>query len=363
MEPGFAIHDIDKLDSPSIAISIERVKYNIKKAIEICNVDLLRPHVKTFKTIEIVLLLIDEGVNKFKCATVAEAEMLAIAGAKDVLLAYQPVGTMLRRLKDLISTYERTSFSCLVDNEITARSLSSFFKNNPISVYIDLNCGMNRTGVKPEHFKLFLEKISGYEGIRVRGLHAYDGHINDLDEVKRNERAQLFFQTVETLQSSAEVFLDRKLSAVIGGSLNFIFYSTRKDIECSPGTFVFWDDGYGQYSDLPFVQAAVIITRVVSIVDNTTMCFDLGHKAVAAENPIDKRIRILGIDAKILSHSEEHIVISVQDSSRFKVGDTFFAVPFHICPTVALHQELYVVENDKCNVSWKVTGRNRKINW
>ena len=57
------------------------IKKNIKKVLGLVNdADILRPHVKTHKMVEVAKLNMIQGINKFKCATIAEAEMLAIAG-------------------------------------------------------------------------------------------------------------------------------------------------------------------------------------------------------------------------------------------------------------------------------------------
>src|SRR5699024_9497409 len=103
-------------------------------------------------TMEGTQLLLEAGIRKFKCATIAEAEMLAMCTAPDVLLAYQPNGPKLQRFVNLIKKYPKTRFSCLIDNQITATEISSIAGANhmTIDVYIDLNVGMNRTGIIPE---------------------------------------------------------------------------------------------------------------------------------------------------------------------------------------------------------------------
>src|SRR4051812_14305219 len=94
----YDINNITNIDSPTLVIYKERVIQNIATAISMVDdVKNLRPHVKTHKCKEVAQLMIDAGINKFKCATIAEAEMLAMANAKDVLLAYQPVGPKLKR--------------------------------------------------------------------------------------------------------------------------------------------------------------------------------------------------------------------------------------------------------------------------
>src|SRR5689334_20868999 len=122
MANWFTINNIDSLDTPALAIYPERVGKNIQTLVaSIDDVKRLRPHVKTHKSAEVTKMMLQAGVTKFKCATIAEAEMLAIAGAPDVLLAYQPIGPKAARLAELVKKYPKTKFSCLIDNLDTAK--------------------------------------------------------------------------------------------------------------------------------------------------------------------------------------------------------------------------------------------------
>ena len=104
---------------------------------------------KRIKQTEATLLMMHSGIHKFKCATIPEAEMLAMVNAPDVLFAYQPVGPKLQRFITLIKKYPATKFSCLVDNLASAKKIGEAAVKNElvIPVYIDLNAGMNRTGI------------------------------------------------------------------------------------------------------------------------------------------------------------------------------------------------------------------------
>src|SRR5574337_777614 len=140
----FTIENINDIDSPALVIYKERVQQNINRAIEMVkDVNKLRPHVKTNKIAEVCRMMMDAGITKFKCATIAEAEMLAMIDAKDVLLAYQPVGPKVKRLLSLVQQYPETNFSCLIDNKDAADYLSEVFSlaGKTISVFIDLNTG------------------------------------------------------------------------------------------------------------------------------------------------------------------------------------------------------------------------------
>lgn len=360
----YTINNIDDIDSPALVIYKERVQQNIHQAIEmIKDVNRLRPHVKTNKIAEVCKIMMNAGITKFKCATIAEAEMLAMIQAKDVLLAYQPVGPKVKRLLSLVQQYPQTNFSCLIDSESAANYLSEVFSSAGkfISVFIDLNTGMNRSGIKPaKAFGLF-EYLQKLPAITVRGLHTYDGHLRNSDFKERKKESDDAFREVENLQTQIEKVSELSLIIVAGGSPSFPTHVERH-VECSPGTFVFWDWGYKkQLPDEPFNYAAVVITRVISIVDGETITTDLGHKSVAAENPLPRVYFLNATDAVPASQSEEHLVLKVNDSSQYKIGDVLYGIPTHICPTIALYEKAIVVENNKAISTWKVIARDRTI--
>ena len=88
----------------------------------------------------------------------------------------------------------------------------------------------------------------------------------------------------------------------------------------------------------------------------------MGHKAIAAENAIDKRIRFLNLEHyELLSQSEEHGVLRVENWDKLQVGDVLYGVPYHICPTVNLYDEAYVVANGRSDKIWEISARKRKI--
>jgi D-serine deaminase-like pyridoxal phosphate-dependent protein len=112
----------------------------------------------------------------------------------------------------------------------------------------------------------------------------------------------------------------------------------------------------------PFEFAAVLMTRIISKPAPGLITTDLGHKSVAAENPISKRIFFLNLsDYEVRSQSEEHLVVEVKDWENLHVGDVLYGVPYHICPTVALYDEAAVVENGNVVDKWNVVARKKKI--
>ena len=363
----YNIQNIGSIDSPALVVYKERITENIRLLKSMVNDDTthLRPHVKTNKITEVCQMMLDAGITKFKCATIAEAEMLALIKAPDVLLSYQPVGPKANRLAKLVEHYPSTSFSCVVDNIHAAEHLSNVFteKNLLLDLYIDLNTGMNRTGIQPSHATQLFEAVELLPSIKVVGLHAYDGHIRDTNVDQRKHSVDVAFSKVIVLAETIEAITNQPLKIVAGGSPTFPMYAARKDVECSPGTFVFWDWGY-KYGmpDEPFDYAALVITRVISIVDEHTITTDLGHKSVAAENPFPRVHFLNAPDVLPISQSEEHLVAKVPDSSLFKIGDVLYGVPVHICPTVASYERAIVIEDNNAVDEWKVIARDRRIN-
>ncbi|HVM88444.1 MAG TPA: D-TA family PLP-dependent enzyme [Puia sp.] len=363
----YAISNIDEVDSPALVIYPQRVKANIHTAVNMVeNVQRLRPHVKTNKCVEAVVLMMDEGIHKFKCATIAEAEMMGMCKADDVLLAYQPVGPKLKRFIELTREYPSTQYSCLVDHVAAANEMASAFSANNLTVpvYIDINVGQNRTGILPEHALGLYIQCSRLKGIKPVGLHAYDGHIRDADFNIRKQKCDECFEKVAQLKKQIMNSGFAEPVIVVGGSPSFSIHCKRENVECSPGTFVYWDKGYTDLCpEQNFLPAALVISRVISLPAENKLCLDLGHKSVAAENEITKRIYFLNApELKAIGQSEEHLVVEAGAGHHYQVGDVLYGLPMHICPTVALFEKAITVNDHFANGEWKTVARDRKIN-
>ncbi len=365
--PWYSINDVAQLDTPALVIYTDRVKQNIAFLIKaVDKLSRLRPHVKTNKSREACQLMLDAGITKFKCATIAEAEMLAMLGAPDVLLAYQPNEAKMHRLLSLIQTYPETKFSCLVDNLTTASKLSELAveANLVVPVYIDLNVGMNRTGIAPGGAVLTLyAELTKLPGVQPVGLHAYDGHLRDPDITVRTAQCDAAFWPVQLLSDTLTSQGFARPILVVGGSPTFPIHAKRPDVECSPGTFIYWDKGYQSIlTEQPFLTAALVVSRVISLPDATKVCLDLGHKSVAAEGELPQRVTFLNApELKALGQSEEHLVVEAGPGHAYKVGDILYGLPNHICPTVALYERGYAIENGEVTGEWLTVSRDRMI--
>jgi D-serine deaminase-like pyridoxal phosphate-dependent protein len=362
----YALTDPKLISSPSLLVYPDRIERNIQRMVAIAgDVTRLRPHIKTHKTREIIMLQMHYGITKFKCATIAEAELLGQCGAMDVLLAMQPVGHNIDRFFSLIKSFPNTKFSALVDNMATLSKLNekAMDYQTKIGLWMDLNTGMDRTGIEPgKQAETLYSLMATLSNVKPLGLHIYDGHIRNPDFGERKKVCDAAFEPVLKLKRQLVSQGYEVKTIVAGGSPTFPVHALRNDVELGPGTTLLWDARYGPlFADMRFEVAAVLLTRVISKPAPGLLCFDLGHKSIAPEMDFP-RVYLFGLEnSRQISQSEEHLVVACETADQFEVGDAFYAIPMHICPTVAKYEELLTVVDGTVTGAWKVAARNQKI--
>ena len=361
---------LEDLPSPALLFRESTIDRNLDLMVELAKgADRLRPHIKTHKCPEIISRHLSKGIKKFKCATIAETEMVAQSGAESVILAKQAVGPDIPRLVQLSRHYEKTEVIGIVDNVATLRAIATVLKahEHTIGLLVDVDCGMNRTGIRPgaELIDLYRE-IDSSPSTLAKGFHVYDGHLHDPDLQSRQTSCDQALEPVLSIKASLE---EKGLSVpriVAGGSPTFAIHANNPAVtECSPGTTVLWDTGYlDHFPDLPFQPAAFLMTRVISRLGDDAVCVDLGHKAVSADKP-QPRIRFQSLPNAILEmHSEEHLVIRGPECQHLEVGDRLIGIPQHICPTVSLYDYASVLsDSDEVVAQWPITARSRRLNF
>ncbi len=368
MRIPYEIERPEDLLSPSLLVFRDTVRENIETMIGLAgSADRLRPHAKTHKMPAMIRLLESFGIGKHKCATIAEAEMIAEAGGRDVLIAYPLVGPNTERLAALVDRFPDTTFRTAVDDFDSARALSRAMTTGErplLPVLVDLDVGMGRTGIDPSLAFDLYRRIHELPGLVADGLQAYDGHLRDADPEARRLAAEPGLAAVRNLRTRLESEGLPVPRVVLGGTPTFPIHARQRDpgFEASPGTCVFHDAGYAEkFPDLPFRPAAVLLTRVISRPRPGRLCLDLGHKAVAAD-PAGARLRLPYLpEATLGPQSEEHLVVETARSGDFPPGTPLVAIPTHICPTVALHRWAYVIEHGRVVDRWEVGARDRVL--
>jgi D-serine deaminase-like pyridoxal phosphate-dependent protein len=346
--------DLDRLLTPCLLVHLDRVRGNVARVLELLggDPDRWRPHVKTTKIPEVWAELTAAGVRQFKCATTREADVLGEALAAqgveggDVLVAYPHVGPALTQLGKIAARHEGTRYSVLVEDAELLAAVP-----DTVEVFLDLNPGMNRTGVPMSDTARILE-LSALAGARFRGLHFYDGHQHEAD---LEARARAIHAGYDELLELRELILSSGTSVpelITSGTpalLHAVGYAPLAELEgtihrVSPGTVVFHDQRSEEENPgLDLLPAATVLTRIVSHPTGGLATCDAGSKAVAAEAG-DPVAAILGHpDWEATQPNEEHLPIRVPGELPPR-GAELLLVPRHICPTVNLAERAVLLD-------------------
>lgn len=369
MDDCYQIADTSQILTPALIIFRDMVEQNLGHMVQIAGDPArLRPHCKTHKTKELVELQLARGITRHKCATFAEAEMLAEAGVTDIFLAYSLVGPNIQRAVAFRQKYPDAAFSVTADHSKPLNQLANAFceAGLTIGVLLDIDTGQHRTGIPvgPEAKDLYRQIVEA-DGLIADGLHVYDGHQHQESRDERQSAVDEEWARVMSFREDLESEGWPVPRLVCGGTATFPIYADKSapGIECSPGTCVYNDAGYGDhFPDMVFPPAALMLTRVISRPTDTRITLDIGYKAVASDPPVGRRLTFPDLpDAEAVLQNEEHLVLETSKASEYEPGDELLAVPWHICPTSALHRAAYVVANGEVIGQWEIASRDRWI--
>jgi len=353
---SYEVLDAESLPSPSLLFFEPLIRQNIAAAIDLAGgPERLWPHVKTHKCPQMVRMMMDAGIRRFKCATLAEARMLAQCDAPHILLAYPLVGPNIHNFAALQAAFPRSVFYAVGDDygQLALLSEASTSAGRRTAALLDVDLGMHRTGVSLDDAESLYRRCEKLPGLRMAGLHCYDGHIHQGDPQARAEAAQPAANVAWGIRDALRAGGLSCDLLVLGGSPTFPVHALREDILpdafLSPGMVFLMDAGYAEaYPDLPFTPAACLLTRVISRPASNRFTLDLGVKGIASEMS-GARGRIAGMpEARPVLHSEEHWVFELPpDCPPPAVGQSLLVIPTHICPTCALYDAAHVVSEDR----------------
>lgn len=359
---------LDSLVTPCMLVCREQVADNIRAMVQVAgDVARLRPHCKTHKMPAVIEMLLSAGITRHKSATVAETEMLADCGVRDVVLAYPAVGPTAHRVIALLQRFPDLAITVTADDirQVDRLNQTAIEAQVTIGVMADINPGLDRTGVRPDDSAAaeLVEKISQSSNLRQAGLHVYDGNNRYSDVSERREAVRQVWREVSALRSRLAEKEIELPEILCGGTPTFPVWAEISDpaVTLSPGTCILHDQGYGsRFPDLPFVAAAAVATRVISRPSSDRLTLDLGNKAVAADPLREDRVVFPQLpDAAIVLHNEEHLVVETESAGSFAVGDVLLGIPGHVCPTSNLHESVVVLSDGIVQDQWNVTARRR----
>jgi D-serine deaminase-like pyridoxal phosphate-dependent protein len=370
-DPIYRVSGTEDVMTPALVVYPERIASNIERTLELLggDADRWRVHIKTAKLGYTLRMMIDRGVRNFKCATTLELLVACECGAADVLLAYPSVGANARRVREIAEQFPQVGVSVLVENIEQAQQ----WRGSSLGVFIDVNSGMNRTGIEQGHAAEVAELARGIgaSGLEFRGFHYYDGHLRQPDEDERTAAAHDGYRHLLEIVKETERGGTSVPEVITSGtptfpaSLSFEGFRGAGFVHrASPGTVVYSDAS--SLAQLPerygYRPAVMVLTRVVSRPRRGIVTCDAGHKAVSADSGVPTCVVVGHPDLTPLSPSEEHLPLEVTGGAAGPaVGDELYLLPRHVCPTVNNFSEALLVRNGLIESVEKVTARGREM--
>ena len=356
----YAFANADRLLTPALLIYPDLVDANIRATLLLVGRDAnrWRPHIKTAKIPSVIRQMIGHGVRSFKCSTTLELLTACQAGASDVLLAFPVTGANARRTVAIAQQFPEVRISALVESAEQAAQ----WMGQGIGVFIDVNPGMDRTGIGQDRVDE-IRDLSGKLGAQFRGLHYYDGHVKEeaaahagydrlLEIVGALAAAGIAVQEVITSGTPAAPFAISHAGLCKGPFLHRV----------SPGTVVYNDmSSVKQLPGYGYVQAAVVLSTVVSHPAPGVFTCDAGHKSVSADAGVPT-CEVAGHPGfKPLKPSEEHLPVDAGGAENVPaIGSLIYLIPRHVCPTVNNFDEAVLVMGGEIHGVERVAARGHE---
>jgi D-serine deaminase-like pyridoxal phosphate-dependent protein len=365
------IKNIEKIKTPALVVfknpvlkNLNTIKSYIEQVAPKSGYIHLCPHVKTNKSSYITKLMMDAGINSFKC-TPNEVDMLIKSGAREIFIAYPLLERNAIKLAEMICANPDILFQVQIGTIAHAEILNKV-KGVSWNYFIDIDVGMHRTGTTINKVFELYKKLSEWDNFKFIGLHGYDGH-NHYKDIKL--RKSIAVESMAIILKLYKQFDNNDIEIkkiIVAGSPSFrldfdILYNALKDkvqIQVSPGTWIYWDSQYDNFLPGEFKFAAFVLAQVMDSGENQ-ITLNLGHKRWAADQG---EVQIFSeSELKLKSFSEEHTVLKTIGNKKYNVGDYILIVPRHVCPTVNLYEHFTLIGEDSKieNLSLPIDARNR----
>jgi len=366
----YRVTDIADVLTPALLVYPEIIAANLARTVQLLggNADRWRVHIKTAKLGYTLRMLVERGVLNFKCATTLELLEGCRSGAADVLLAYPTVGANARRVCEIAEAFPEVRISVLAENQEQVRQ----WRGSRIGIFLDINPGMNRTGVEPSHSEeiLRLARAIGDAGLEFRGLHFYDGQYGGWEEGARIIATHAGYDQLLEVVNAIERDGAQVPEIITAGTPTFpcaLAYTGFRGREfvhrISPGTIVYCDaTSQAQFGgDFGFAPAVLVLTRVVSRPKPGIVTCDAGHKAVSADAGVPTCVVVGHPELTPLGPSEEHLPMSFEVAlAGPRVSEALYLLPRHVCPTVNNFDCALAVRNGEIESVEKVSARGRE---
>lgn len=349
-EPG-AGAIFEHLQTPALLVDLDVVDHNIA-AMSACLAGRrakLRPHFKNHRVLSLAQRQIENGAVGLTVARLAHAELLLKAGINSVLVSSEIVeGKAIRRLVELAAVFHTQELLVVVDHPSVMREMArtSEAAHHRLSVLVDIDLGLERTGVVPSQAASLAKEVAGSR-LRFRGLFGYEGHVQKL--APGNEKAQVCRETLGRIASVAGQ-LERSgipvdiVSTSGTGSLEHAI-DVPEITEIQAGSYLLMETGY-ELAAPAFKTALTVLATVISKTSGRRIVVNAGLKALSAERGMPTVKDCPGLVLRALN-AEHGIIDLVDPDNDVEVGDRLEIWVHYGDATVNLHRRMYGVRSGR----------------
>ncbi len=351
------------LETPALLVDLDVMEANIKRVAGACAEAGVRwrPHIKGVKTPEIVRKELAAGAIGVTCAKLGEAEIMAAAGIRDLLIANQIVGRP--KVQRLMALLDQADVIVAVDSPEHVAELADAVggSGHRLRVVIEVNVGMNRAGVEPGAPVVALaETLTRHRGLKFSGLMAWESHAVTIADPAEKER--VVADAIGRLTASAAACRAAGHAVEIvscGGTGTYPFCIRQPGVtEVQVGGAIFSDMHYRTHYHADFPCALTILSTVISRPTPTRIVLDAGRKALSGEAAMPEPLALPEI--RRLKLSAEHATIELSaPSAQPRVGDTVEFIAGYSDTTVHLHEEIVGTRRGRIEAIWRIAARGK----
>ena len=350
-----------ELDSPALCLDGAALERNVSRMADYFGQRpaALRPHIKTHKCPTIAWMQLRTGAIGITCAKLGEAEVMAQAGIRDVLIANQIVGP--QKIARLVNLAGYSDVMVAVDDAGNAAELSAaaLAKGLQLRVLLEVDVGMNRCGVAPgEDALLLAQRAASMPGLQFEGIMGYEGHAVMIPDI--DERRRVAQEAMGKLIATRDVLEGHGIAVDIvsaGGTGTYQITGNYEGItEIQAGSYATMDGRYRKVG-IDFEHALTLVAHVISVRGPDLAIIDAGKKALTEEFGLPRVIQPQGWSLTKLS--EEHGFLTRAEGHPLRRGDLVEITPSHGCTTINLHDAYYVTRDDVVEAVWPIAARGR----
>jgi D-serine deaminase-like pyridoxal phosphate-dependent protein len=353
----------DELDTPALVVDLPTFDRNLERMAKTIRGHGVgwRPHTKGLKVPALAARALGAGAIGVTCAKLGEAEVMAAAGIRDILIANQIVGA--EKMRRLIALRRIADVIVLVDGPEQVAQLSAAAQAGGVDlrVLVEVDVGMKRCGVPPGEAVVSLaRRVTAAPGLRFAGLEAWEGHCARV--AAPAEKRACVEQALDLLTQAVAQCRAAGLPVDIvscGGTATYWIAAAVPGItEIQAGGGVFHDLLYAEHFGVEHEFALTVMTTVISRPTPTRIVVDAGKKTMSTDAAVPRPLDLPGVQAVWLSAEHGTIVV---DSPREtpRVGDRLEFIVGYSDTTVFLHDELYGVRDGRVEAVWPILGRGK----